>query len=67
MNVRLRDSGSDGCRHVCSCRWGDIEFPLPFGRTMSLAEHHIHSLDEKVGGPFSLNGKCASDLSNAIL
>ena len=30
------------------CRWGNIEFPLPFGRVMSPTEKFIHSLDEKV-------------------
>lgn len=29
-------------------RWRGVEFPLPFGRTMSPAEEHIHSMDEKV-------------------
>lgn len=31
-----------------SYRWGDIEFPLPFGRVMSATESFIHGLDEKV-------------------
>jgi hypothetical protein len=30
------------------CRWGNVEFPLPFGRTMSPAENLIHRMDEKV-------------------
>lgn len=29
-------------------RWGDVEFPLPFGRVLSPTESFIHSLDEKV-------------------
>ena len=29
-------------------RWGNIEFPLPFGRVMSSTEAFIHGLDEKV-------------------
>ncbi len=29
-------------------RWGSVEFPLPFGRTMSPAENLIHRMDEKV-------------------
>ncbi|XP_028116254.1 ATP-citrate synthase alpha chain protein 1-like [Camellia sinensis] len=29
-------------------KWGDIEFPLPFGRVLSPTESFIHSLDEKV-------------------
>ncbi|KAK9725345.1 hypothetical protein RND81_05G137500 [Saponaria officinalis] len=28
-------------------KWGDIEFPLPFGRVLSPTEGFIHSLDEK--------------------
>lgn len=31
-----------------SCRWGNLEFPLPFGRVMSATESFIHGLDEKV-------------------
>ncbi|GKC92157.1 ATP-citrate synthase alpha chain protein 2, partial [Tanacetum coccineum] len=30
-------------------KWGNIEFPLPFGRVMSATESFIHGLDEKVG------------------
>ena len=29
-------------------RWGNVEFPLPFGRVLSSTESFIHSLDEKV-------------------
>jgi hypothetical protein len=29
-------------------RWEGIEFPEPFGRTMSAAEEEIHRMDEKV-------------------
>ncbi|MCI22157.1 ATP-citrate synthase alpha chain protein 2-like, partial [Trifolium medium] len=28
-------------------KWGNIEFPLPFGRVMSSTESFIHGLDEK--------------------
>ncbi|WVZ13197.1 hypothetical protein V8G54_017727 [Vigna mungo] len=28
-------------------KWGDIEFPLPFGRVMTATESFIHGLDEK--------------------
>ncbi|KAL8161622.1 hypothetical protein V2J09_013111 [Rumex salicifolius] len=28
-------------------KWGDVEFPLPFGRVMSPTESFIHGLDEK--------------------
>lgn len=28
-------------------KWGDIEFPMPFGRVMSATESFVHGLDEK--------------------
>nr|CAD1838351.1 unnamed protein product [Ananas comosus var. bracteatus] len=28
-------------------KWGDIEFPMPFGRVMSPTESFVHKLDEK--------------------
>ncbi|KAK3421381.1 hypothetical protein EUGRSUZ_G02039 [Eucalyptus grandis] len=52
-------------------KWGDIEFPLPFGRVLSPTESFIHSLDEKhltpalestIGSPCSqekLDNSCA--------
>lgn len=30
-------------------KWGDVEFPLPFGRTMTSAEEHVHELDSNTG------------------
>lgn len=30
-------------------KWGEVEFPLPFGRQMSAAEEKIHGLDEQTG------------------
>jgi len=33
---------------VATRRWGNIEFPLPFGRVLSPTESFIHGLDEKV-------------------
>ncbi|XP_050117437.1 ATP-citrate synthase alpha chain protein 2-like isoform X2 [Malus sylvestris] len=30
-------------------KWGNVEFPLPFGRVLSPTETFIHSLDENVG------------------
>ncbi|KAL2652981.1 hypothetical protein R1flu_021109 [Riccia fluitans] len=35
-------------------KWGGVEFPLPFGRTMSPAEEKIHQLDEKTGASLKL-------------
>lgn len=29
-------------------RWGNIEFPLPFGRVMTPSEQMVHQMDEKV-------------------
>ena len=37
-------------------KWGaDLEFPLPFGRSMTSAEEYIHSLDEKTGASLKLS------------
>ena len=30
-------------------KWGDLELPLPFGRTMTSAEEHVHTLDTNTG------------------
>jgi len=35
-------------------KWGNVEFPLPFGRTMSPAEESIHRMDEKTGASLKL-------------
>ncbi|KIZ03705.1 ATP citrate (pro-S)-lyase [Monoraphidium neglectum] len=32
-----------------SSKWGDVEFPLPFGRTLTAAEQFVTSLDEATG------------------
>jgi hypothetical protein len=32
-----------------AAKWGDVEFPLPFGRTMTKAEQYVASLDEATG------------------
>lgn len=34
--------------------WGGVEFPQPFGRTMSPAEEKIHGMDEKTGASLKL-------------
>ena len=37
-------------------KWGqDLEFPLPFGRSMTSAEEYIHSLDGKTGASLKLS------------
>ncbi|CAL5428380.1 unnamed protein product [Camellia sinensis] len=45
-------------------KWGDIEFPLPFGRVLSPTESFIHSLDEKKKTvPIrTMNRQCSSSL-----
>src|SRR4051812_28968372 len=30
-------------------KWGDLHFPLPFGRTLTAAEESIHRMDEATG------------------
>ncbi|XP_024372226.1 ATP-citrate synthase alpha chain protein 3 [Physcomitrium patens] len=35
-------------------KWGNVEFPLPFGRTMTPAEESIHRMDEKTGASLKL-------------
>ncbi|CAK0761088.1 ATP-citrate synthase alpha chain protein 2 [Coccomyxa viridis] len=36
-------------------KWGDLEFPLPFGRSMTSAEEHVHELDGKTGASLKLS------------
>ena len=40
---------------MCWPRWGDLEFPLPFGRSMTSAEEHVHELDGKTGASLKLS------------
>jgi len=40
---------------VATHRWGNIEFPLPFGRVLSPTESFIHGLDEKVASAVLLH------------
>lgn len=42
-------------RRVPGCRWGELEFPLPFGRSMTSAEEYVHSLDGKTGASLKLS------------
>jgi len=52
------DQAMPDCHSTAACalglgmprRWGDLEFPLPFGRTMSPAEERIHEMDERCVG-----------------
>ncbi|EIE24609.1 ATP-citrate lyase subunit A [Coccomyxa subellipsoidea C-169] len=36
-------------------KWGDLEFPLPFGRSMTAAEEYVHELDGKTGASLKLS------------
>lgn len=36
-------------------KWGDVEFPLPFGRSMTSQESYVHSLDEATGASLKLS------------
>ena len=48
--------GASGAnRRVPGCRWGELEFPLPFGRSMTSAEEYVHSLDGKTGASLKLS------------
>ncbi|EFJ27687.1 hypothetical protein SELMODRAFT_147613 [Selaginella moellendorffii] len=35
-------------------KWGNVEFPVPFGRVMTPAEESIHKMDEKTGASLKL-------------
>jgi len=39
---------------VCGKKWGDIEFPAPFGRKLSEEERSIKEMDEKSGASLKL-------------
>lgn len=36
-------------------KWGNVEFPLPFGRVMNLAEQLVYAMDEKTGASLKLS------------
>ena len=36
-------------------KWGELEFPLPFGRSMTSAEEYVHEMDEKTGASLKLS------------
>lgn len=35
-------------------KWGDVEFPLPFGRTLTAAEELVYAMDEQTGASLKL-------------
>mmetsp|Transcript_4518 Transcript_4518/g.9718 ORF Transcript_4518/g.9718 Transcript_4518/m.9718 type:complete len:431 (-) Transcript_4518:547-1839(-) len=45
MRVELDDTA----RFRSAAKWGDADFPLPFGRMLTPAEEHIAGLDEATG------------------
>ena len=51
----MRGEIDDTAAFKSSKKWGDIEFPLPFGRTMSSQESYVHSLDENTGSSLKLS------------
>ena len=56
FKVLIRGTCACGLSFEPKCsRWGDLEFPLPFGRTMTSAEDYIHSLDGKTGASLKLS------------
>lgn len=45
----MRGELDDTAAFKSAKKWGALEFPLPFGRTMSAAEEYVHSLDGNTG------------------
>ena len=50
----MRGEVDDTAAFRSAKKWGDVEFPLPFGRTMSSQERYVHSLDEQTGASLKL-------------
>lgn len=48
--ARLDDTAAFECREY----WGDIEFPVAFGKTLTTEEEYISQLDEKSGSSMKL-------------
>lgn len=44
----------DTAQFVCGKKWGDVEFPAPFGRKLSKEENLIKDMDEKSGASLKL-------------
>lgn len=51
----MRGEIDDTAAFKSAKKWGDIEFPLPFGRTMTSQESYVHSLDENTGASLKLS------------
>ncbi len=50
MVARLDDTAA----FDCFAKWGEVEFPPPFGRILSKEEKYVKSLDEKTGASLKL-------------
>eukprot|EP01025_Chloroclados_australasicus_P012966 TRINITY_DN16198_c2_g1_i1.p2 TRINITY_DN16198_c2_g1~~TRINITY_DN16198_c2_g1_i1.p2 ORF type:complete len:449 (-),score=77.29 TRINITY_DN16198_c2_g1_i1:310-1581(-) len=51
----MRGELDDTAGFVSGKKWGDLEFPQPFGRVMSSSEEYVHELDEKTGASLKLS------------
>lgn len=51
----MRGELDDTAAFKSAKKWGDVEFPLPFGRTMSTAEEAVHEMDGKTGASLKLS------------
>lgn len=51
----MRGELDDTAAFRSSKKWGDVEFPLPFGRLMTAQESYVHSLDEATGASLKLS------------
>ena len=57
----MRGELDDTAAFKSAKKWGALEFPLPFGRSMTAAEEYVHSLDGKTGRAheqFIMAGNC---------
>lgn len=54
MPLDLAARIDDTADFVCRAKWGELNFPAPFGRTLSPEEHHIAELDSKTGASLKL-------------
>jgi len=51
----MRGELDDTAAFKSAKKWGGLEFPLPFGRTMTAAEEYVHSLDGNTGASLKLS------------
>ena len=45
----MRGELDDTAAFKSAKKWGAVEFPLPFGRSMTAAEEYVHGLDDNTG------------------